>query len=326
MSADTSILPDLAAIEAAAGRIEQQVPATPTLPLYELEHIVGQALWAKAENLQRTGSFKARGATNWLLTATPAELDGGLVTVSAGNHALALAWAAARVNARVTVMMPAGSSPMKVEATRAYGAEVIVEGTIQEAVERCMRYRDERGMTLVHPYNDPRIMAGQGTVGLELLRQLPEVDRVLCPIGGGGLISGIGLALKGLKPDIELIGVEPEGAATMRNAWDHNSADAALASIDTVAVSLGPAVVGGNTYHVSRQVVDDVVTVTDQSIIEATRLMLTHGHLYAETGAVVGLAALLEEAVPVQPERVTALILTGGNMDLSQLCSFVSSV
>ncbi|WP_097460922.1 threonine ammonia-lyase [Mangrovitalea sediminis] len=325
MSADTALLPDLAAIEAAEDRIREQVSPTPTLQLYALEKIIGQALWAKAESLQRTGSFKARGAVNWLLTASAEELDGGLVTVSAGNHALALAWAAARVGVSVTVMMPAGSSPMKVAATRAYGAEVIVEGSIQEAVERCMRYRDERGMTLVHPYNDPRIMAGQGTVGLELLRQLPALQRVLCPIGGGGLISGVGLALKGLKPDIELIGVEPEGAATMRNAWNHGRADAALERIDTVAVSLGPAVVGAYTFAASRQVVDDVVTVSDPAIIEATKLMATSGHLYAETGAVVGLAALLDAAVPVRPDQVTATIVTGGNMDLSQLCGFASS-
>ena len=292
----------------------------------DLSEKVGQALWLKAENLQPTGSFKVRGATNWIRTATDSELRNGLVTVSAGNHALALAWAAAPRRVPVTVVMPEGSSPMKIQRTRELGAEVLVGGTIQEAVARCGQLRDERRMTLVHPYNDNRVMAGQGTMGLEMVRQLPQLTRVLCPIGGGGLISGMGLALKTLRPEVEVIGVEPEGAATMRNAWDKESADAALDSVATIAASLAPAVVGHNTYRVSRQVVDDIVTVSDAAIAEATRLMLTSGRIYAETGAAVGLAALLEAKVQSQDGGRTVLVITGGNMDLSQLRTLLDGV
>lgn len=312
-------LPDEALIAAAEARIRPLVPETPLLRAWDLEALLGQPLWLKCENLQRTGSFKVRGALNWLLTASERELDAGLVTVSAGNHAIALAWAAAMRQVPLTVVMPEGSSELKIRRTRALGAEVIVHGRIQQAVAHCHELRQRHGLTLVHPYNDVRIMAGQGTVGLELLRQQPELKRVLCPIGGGGLISGIGLAIKAARPDIELIGVEPEGAATMLNAWRQQDAGASLATVDTWAASLAPAVVGDCTYAASRQVVDRIVTVSEAGIREATRMLLTEARLYVEPGASVGLAAMLEQQVAVDPERATALVVTGGNLDLEQV-------
>ncbi len=323
MSSFVEVTPDLAAIEAAERRIRDRVAESPLLAAPDLSSLLGEPVWLKGENLQPTGSFKVRGATNWIRTATEAELRNGLVTVSAGNHALALAWAAAPREIPVTVVMPEGSSPMKIERTRELGAEVIVHGNIQQAVARCWELRNERRLTLVHPYNDTRIMAGQGTVGLEVIRQLPELTRVICPIGGGGLISGVGLALKAMRPEVQVIGVEPEGAPTMRNAWDRKNPDAALESVSTIAASLAPAVVGHNTYRVSRQVVDDIVTVADRTIAEATRLMLTSGHIYAETGAAVGLAALLEGKLSDERPHRTVLVITGGNMDLSQLAQLI---
>lgn len=215
--------------------------------------------------------------------------------------------------------MPEGSSPLKISRTRALGAEVIVHGSIQQAVALCHEMRNDKGLTLVHPYNDVRIMAGQGTVGLELLRQRPDVDRVLCPIGGGGLISGLGLAIKAQRPEVELIGVEPEGAATMFNAWQQQDASASLDSVDTWAASLAPAVVGDYTFAASRQVVDRIVTVTEAGIREATRRLLTEARLYVEPGASVGLAALLEKQVPPAPDKAAVLIITGGNLDPEQV-------
>ena len=312
-------LPDQSGILEAEQRIRPQLGETPLLRVPDLGAAIGQPLGLKCESLQRTGSFKARGALNWLLTASEDELKAGLVTVSAGNHAIALAWAAAMQNVPLTVVMPEGSSPLKISRTRALGAEVMVQGTIQQAVARCHELRDEQGLTLVHPYNDVRIMAGQGTVGLELLRQQPDVDRVLCPIGGGGLISGLGLAVKAQRPEIELIGVEPEGAATMFNAWQKQDATASLDSVATWAASLAPAVVGDCTYAASRQVVDRIVTVTEAGIREATRRLLTEARLYVEPGASVGLAALLENKVPPAPDRTTVLIITGGNLDPEQV-------
>lgn len=312
-------LPDQSRILEAEQRIRPYLSETPLLNVPDLDAAVGQSLGLKCESLQRTGSFKVRGALNWLLTASEDELKAGLVTVSAGNHAVGLAWAAAMQDVPLTVVMPEGSSPLKIRRTRALGAEVIVQGSIQQAVALCHELRDEKGLTLVHPYNDVRIMAGQGTVGLELLRQRPDVDRILCPIGGGGLISGLGLAIKAQRPEVELIGVEPEGAATMFNAWQKQDAGASLDSVDTWAASLAPAVVGDCTYAASRQVVDRIVTVSEAGIREATRRLLTEARLYVEPGASVGLAALLENQVPPEPEKTTVLIITGGNLDPEQV-------
>ena len=303
----------------AAQRIGDKVALTPVWQSPDLDEACGHALALKCENLQRTGSFKARGALNWLRTASDGELRGGLVTVSAGNHAIALAWAAATTGTPLTVVMPEGSSAMKIRRTRDLGAEVLVHGRIQQAVDLCHQLVAERGLTLVHPYNDLRVMAGQGTVGLELLDQCPSMGRVLCPVGGGGLISGLGLAIKAVRPDVELIGVEPAGAATMANAWRCNDPTASLANVDTWAASLAPAVVGEHTFAASRQVVDRMVTVTEGAIRDATRLLLTRARLYVEPGAAVGLAALLEGAVPPSPDGRDVLVITGGNLDLDQV-------
>lgn len=312
-------LPDESGILEAERRIRPYLGETPLLQVPDLDATMGQPLGLKCESFQRTGSFKARGALNWLLTASADELKSGLVTVSAGNHAIGLAWAAAMQDVPLTVVMPEGSSPLKIHRTRALGAEVIVHGNIQQAVALCHQLRDDKGRTLVHPYNDVRIMAGQGTVGLELLRQQSDVDRILCPIGGGGLISGLGLAIKAQRPEVELIGVEPEGAATMFNAWHKQDASASLDSVDTWAASLAPAVVGNCTYAASRQVVDRIVTVTEAGIREASRRLLTEAKLYVEPGASVGLAAVLESQVMPEPEKTTVLIITGGNLDLEQV-------
>ncbi|WP_148864576.1 threonine ammonia-lyase [Marinobacter fonticola] len=313
-----SSLPDLQTIQEAETRIRPYLQETPALTVSDLNALMEGPLWLKLENLQRTGSFKARGALNWVLGADEDELRDGLVTVSAGNHALALAWAAAQRKTHLTVVMPEGSSPLKIRRTEALGADVIIRGTIQEAVAHCHALRDKQGLTLVHPYNDPRVMAGQGTVGLELLRQCPDMKRVICPIGGGGLISGLGLALKSERPDVELIGVEPEGAATMRNAWDRNDADAALDTVETWAASLAPAVVGNHTFAATRQVVDHIVTVTEAGIRQATQHLLSDAHLFVEPGASVGLAALLENKAAFSPDE-TVLVLTGANLDLEQV-------
>ncbi len=318
-------LPTVSSIMQAAQRIQGQIVLTPSVFAPDLSAGLDQPLWLKAENLQHTGSFKVRGALNWLRTATDAELANGLITVSAGNHALALAWAARQLKVPVTVVMPEGSSELKIQNTRRFGARVIVHGTIQEAVAHCHLLGEKQKLTLVHPYNDPRIMAGQGTVALELLAQAPDLQRVIVPVGGGGLISGMGIALKAQRPDIELIGVEPTGAATLRNAWDHNDVNASLSHIDTIAVSLGPAVVGNFTFAASRQVVDKLVTVEDASIIEAAVRLLTEARMVVETGAAVGLAALLEGRVPIDSHKPTALVLTGGNIDIAELAAILTS-
>lgn len=324
-SAPEPRIPDHAAVEAAERRIRDAVPESPLLRAHDLGDDLGQELWLKLESLQPTGSFKIRGATNWLRSASDEELRRGLITVSAGNHAQGVAWAAARAGVPVTVVMPAGSSPLKVRATRALGAEVIVEGDINEAVALTHRLCAERALTLVHPYDDPRVICGQGTVGLELLRRLPRLARVLCPIGGGGLISGIGIAVKSVRPDVQLIGVEPQGAATMRNAWDRGDAGARLERIDTIAASLAPAVVGRYTYAATRRYVDELVAVPEAAIADATRALLERGRVLAEPGAAVGIAALRSGAVAAAPAGATAAVITGGNIDPERLAGLFAA-
>lgn len=309
-------------ILAARERIRDTVAYTPMVPDHALSERLGRPVRLKGELFQHTGAFKPRGALNWLRTASREELEAGLVAVSAGNHAAALAWAARTVGAPVTVVMPEDASPIKVEATRAHGAEVILHGDVAAAFERMHQLVEERGLTLVHPFDDPRIIAGQGTVGLEIFEQAPEAGIVLCPVGGGGLISGVAVALKHLRPGIRIIGVEPEGAASMLHAWNQGG-PAPLDSVDTCAKSLAPAITGKHTYEISRQYVDDIVTVSEESIARGVRHLLTSVKLYAEPGAAAGIAALLDESVMdrIPGEGDIVAIVSGGNMSLDELRS-----
>ena len=267
----------------------------------------------KAELFQITGSFKARGALNWIAGADKAQLAGGLVTVSAGNHAKALAWAARTAGAKLTVFMPEGSSPIKVSACRDLGAEVILHGSINETWAKAREVAASRNLTLVHPYDDPRIIAGQGTVGLEIVDQFPEVERIVVPVGGGGLISGIALAVKSRVPSARVVGVEPEGAATLAYAWQHGGPET-LPKVTTLAASLGANRAGELTYRLSREYVDELVTVSDVQIVEAFRAVLNDAKLYAEPGACVGVAACRAGKIDCEP-GTSAVVITGGNLD-----------
>lgn len=309
-------------ILAARERIRDTVAYTPMVTDHALSERLGRPVRLKGELFQHTGAFKPRGALNWLRTASREELEAGLVAVSAGNHAAALAWAARTVRAPVTVVMPEDASPIKVEATRGYGAEVILHGDVAAAFERMHELVDERGLTLVHPFDDPRIIAGQGTVGLEILEQAPEASVVLCPVGGGGLISGVAVAVKHERPDTRIIGVEPEGAAAMLHAWNEG-APTPLDSVETCAKSLAPAITGEHTYEISRRYVDDIVTVSEESIGRGVRHLLMSAKLYAEPGAAAGIAPLLDETVLDQlPEDGDIVaIVSGGNMSFEELGS-----
>lgn len=304
----------------ARGRIGDRVGPSPCFPSPGLSERFGHAVWIKAELLQRTGSFKVRGAVHWIRTSTEEQRRRGLVTVSAGNHAQALAWAAREVGVPVTVLMPQDASPMKIEATKRYGAEVILHGVIRETLARMEEVRRERGLTLVHPYDDPRIIAGQGTVGLELAEQCPEVHTVVVPVGGGGLVSGIAVALKHARPSVRVIGVEPEGAATLSHAWLHGRPEP-LSHVETVAASLGAGIAGEHTFALSREHVDDIVTVDEREIFAGLESALVDGKLYAEPGAAVGLAALASGKVGTKPSETTVVVVTGGNLDVSKLCT-----
>ncbi|MCC5858242.1 MAG: threonine/serine dehydratase [Ectothiorhodospiraceae bacterium] len=307
-------------ILAARTRIRDRIEVTPLVADLRLSDRLGQRVLYKCELFQHTGSFKIRGALNWLRTASALELNSGLGAVSAGNHAIALARAAADTGTPLTVVMPANASPLKVEASRALGADVILHGDINAAWNHMHTLCAQRGLTLVHPYDDLRIIAGQGTLGLEILEQSPSASCILCPVGGGGLISGLALVTRSRRPELRVIGVEPEGAPTLHHAWQ-SGGPKRLPRVDTCAWSLGAAIAGEHTYRLSRQWVSGLSQVSEGAIAEAMRHLIHTMRLLPEPGAAVGVASLLEHGVPdgVSPDGVIVVVLTGGNASLDEL-------
>ena len=275
-------------------------------------------LFLKAENLQKTGSFKPRGVVNKLRSLTLEEKRRGLITTSAGNHAQALAYAAAVEGLHSVVVMPESASETKVAASRAYGAEVILHGTVLEALDRMRELQESRGLTLVHPYDDPLIIAGQGTVGLEIVEDLPEVDLVIVPVGGGGLISGVAAAVKRARPSARVVGVEPHGAPTVTEALRAGH-PVRLERVATIADGLTAPVAGGHTLAHVRALVDEIVLVSEEELAEGVRAVLQYTKLLAEPAGAAGIAALLAGRIAALPEARVAVVVSGGNVDLPRL-------
>lgn len=307
----------LSDIEGAATRIADRVHRTPLLGTRSLGEQTGTRLFLKAECLQRTGSFKVRGALNKVDTLDAAARARGLIGVSAGNHAQALAYAARAVGAQCTVVMPANASQTKAAATEDYGGRVILHGNVAEAFERMESLRAQHGYTLVHPFEDEAIMAGQGTVGLEILEDLPDVDVIIVPVGGGGLISGVAAAARARKPKVRIIGVEPVGAAAVSVALDAGRVQR-LERVDTIADGLGAPMTGDLVLEHVRAFVDDVVTVSDAAIASALRTILLRTKLLVEPAGAAGFAALASGAVDCAG-RTVAIVLSGGNVDAERL-------
>jgi threonine dehydratase len=276
----------------------------------------GVQLYFKLELFQKTGSFKPRGVLNKLHHLRPEDKQKGVITLSAGNHAQALAWAATQSGIPSTVVMPVTGQRSKIEATQSYGGEVVLaEGDLLEA---CLTIQKERGLTLVHPFDDLMIIAGQGTVGLEILEDVPEVDAVVVGIGGGGLISGIATALKAAKPEVKVIGVEPEGASAMAQSLQRGEV-VYLDRVDTVADGLAAPFAGQHPLAHVQAHVDDVVIVSDREIVEAMGLILERCKVVAEPAAASTLAALLSGKVSL-PQGITVVcVLSGGNIDRERL-------
>jgi len=299
-------------------RIRGRIHQTPLLSSARLGAAAGDLqLYFKCECFQRTGSFKARGALNALLQLTPAQRRQGVVTVSAGNHAQAVAWAASQVDTSCITVMPEGASPTKIAATEGYGGTVeIAPGEKKRAFDRAEAIAAE-GRVMVHPFEDPRVAAGQGTVALELLEQWADADAVVVPIGGGGLIAGMAVAIKALRPGVKVIGVEPEGAATMRVSLDAGSPR--QVSPNTVADGLAAPMVGAMTLDAVRRYVDDVVLVSDADIISAMRDILTYSKLVIEPAGAAALAALTTRKAGIAPGSRVVAVISGGNVDLRRL-------
>jgi threonine dehydratase len=313
----------LADIRAARERVAPFVHQTPVMTSTRLGDRVGVKLYLKCENFQKTGSFKVRGVTNKLSQLDRAARDRGVVTVSAGNHAQALAWGARANGIKATVVMPAAASPAKVEASRGYGAEVVLHGeTSIQAFDKARELERERGLTVVHPFDDPQILAGAGTTGLELVEQIADVDVVVIPIGGGGLIGGMLPAIKESNPKIRVFGVEPTGAPSTRRSLDEGHA-VRLEKVSTIADGLAAPMMGKMPYEIVRKYVDDVVLLEDDVIADAMRELLLNTKLLAEPAGATATAAVLQRAIPFRDGQRVAAMVSGGNIDLKKLASIL---
>jgi threonine dehydratase len=316
---------DLAAVRDARVRIANRIHLTPTFTSRRLGDRAGVRLFLKCESLQKTGSFKVRGALNKLASLSDDERARGVITVSAGNHAQAMAWAAQSAGVHAVVVMPKTASPTKVEASRGYGAEVVLHGASgNESFPHAHELARERGLTFVHPFDDERICAGAGTTGLELLEQVADLDVVVVPIGGGGLISGIAVAIKESNPKIRVYGVEPTGAASTRLSLDSGRA-MRLTSLNTIADGLAAPMTGELNYEIVKRYVDDVIVIDDDVIAEGLRQLLLSAKLLAEPAGAAAVGALLAKAVPVRQSERVAAIVSGGNVDAAKLAKIVTS-
>jgi threonine dehydratase len=299
-------------IEAARRAIAGHVLATPALPSPRLSVITGAEICVKYENLQPTGSFKERGALNKLASLTDAEKKRGVVAMSAGNHAQSLAYHATRLGIASTIVMPEPTPFVKIAATETHGARVVLHGeTVAEAEARALRFAAEDGLVFVHPYDDPKVIAGQGTIGLEFLEEDPALEALIVPIGGGGLISGIAVAAKALKPDIEIIGVE---AALFPSMW--NALHGANRPCEGTTIAEGIAVknVGKRTLPIVKELVADVLLVEEVHLERAVNAFLTLQKTMAEGAGAAGLAAVLADPRRFRGRRI-GLVLSGGNID-----------
>lgn len=274
--------------------------------------------YLKADCLQKTGAFKLRGAYYKLSTLTDEEKARGVIACSAGNHAQGVAFAARDMGIPATICIPAGAPLSKIEATRSYGANVVlVPGVYDDAHAEAVRLRDEQGLTFIHPFDDERVMAGQGTIGLEIAEQLPDVDVVLVPIGGGGLIAGVASALRQLKPACRIIGVQAAGAASMANSLRAGHI-LTLPEVHTVADGIQVKTPGEKTFAICREAVDEVVTVGEAEIASAILTVLERQKLMVEGAGAVGVAAAMYGELDLRGKNVCAL-LSGGNLDVTML-------
>jgi threonine dehydratase len=307
-------------IEAAREVIKGAVLRTPMLPAPRLSALTGADVYVKYENLQVTNSFKDRGALNKLSALTEAERKRGVIAMSAGNHAQSVAYHAARLGIPATIVMPVTTPFVKVAATRSHGAEVVLDGdTVADAQARCEKIQAERGMIMVHPYDDPLIMAGQGTIALEMLEDAPDLDCIVIPVGGGGLISGNAIAARARKPNIEIIGTE---AALYPAVWNALKGENREIGGPTLAEGIAVKNVGKLTLPVIRELVADIVLVDEAHLERAVNAYLTLQKTMAEGAGAAGLAALLAQPQRFKGKKV-GLVLCGGNIDPRILASIM---
>lgn len=275
-------------------------------------------VYLKPENLQVTGSFKVRGAYYRISQLTEAEREKGVIACSAGNHAQGVALAATKAGIKSLICLPDGAPISKVEATKAYGADVcLVPGVYDDAYKKALQLRDEKGYTFIHPFDDENVIAGQGTIGLEIIDDLPDADAVVVPIGGGGLISGVAFAIKQLNPKIKVYGVQAAGAPSMFNSIHDNKIER-LDSVATLADGIAVKEPGKNTFELCKQYVDEIVTVSEDEISGAILALIEQQKLIAEGAGAVSVAAVMFNKIPVENKKVVCVV-SGGNIDVTIL-------
>ncbi len=283
----------------------------------------GLDLYLKTENLQVTGSFKVRGAYYKISQLTPEEAAKGVIACSAGNHAQGVALAATRMGIKSVICMPDGAPIMKVENTKNLGAQVeLVPGAYDEAHDRAVQLQAETGMTFIHPYDDELVIAGQGSIGLEILDQLPDVEAVIIPIGGGGLISGVAFAIKSLRPEVKIYGVQAAGAASMFNAFRDHKYET-LDKVNTFADGIAVKTPGETTFDIISKYVDDIVTVSEDEISTAILTLMEKQKLIAEGAGATPVAAALFNKLPLAGKKTVCLV-SGGNIDVNILSRVIT--
>ena len=315
---------DLEDIKRAAERLAGVAHRTPVVTSRTLDERAGARVHVKAECFQRGGAFKFRGAFNQISSLDEDALRRGVIAYSSGNHAQAVAIAAALLESRATIVMPEDAPTAKLEATRGYGAEVVPYDRWTESREEIgARLADERGLELVKPYDDPRVMAGQGTVALELLQEAPQLDVLITPVSGGGLLAGCATAAKALRPGIHVVGVEPENGDDTRRSLEAG----ARIRIDvpvTIADGLQATEPGELTFDVNRQLVDEIVTVTDDEIVDAMAFLFDRLKLVAEPSGAVGIPALRGRKLDAR-DRSVGVVLSGGNVGAARFAELVAT-
>ena len=310
----------LADITAAAGRIAGQIVATPCLPSCTLSQLTGAEVYLKFENLQFTAAFKERGALNKLLQISPEQARAGVSAMSAGNHGQAVAYHAKRLGLRAVIVMPRTTPFVKVEHTQAHGAEVVLFGdTLSEAQAHVEELTAARGLTFIHPYDDPAVIAGQGTVGLEILRDVPDLDMLVVPVGGGGLISGIATAVKATAPGIDIVGVQADSYPSMIAALKGETAECRG---DTIAEGIAVKTPGRLTRAIIARLVKRLVAVDERRLEESVALLLNIEKTVVEGAGAAPLAAVLADPAAFRGRKI-ALVLSGGNIDPRLLASVI---
>lgn len=285
--------------------------------------VTNNNVFLKCENLQITGAFKIRGAFYKISQLTTAEKEKGVIACSAGNHAQGVALSAQKNNIKSTIFIPNTAPISKIEATRSYGAEIIlIDGVYDDAYDAAVKYQKKTGATFIHPFDDEMVIAGQGTIGLELFEQLPNLDAVVVPIGGGGLIAGIAACIKSINPNCKVYGVQAEGAASMVNSFESNKI-VSLEKVSTIADGIAVKTPGSLTFELCEKYVDEIFTVTDDEIATAILRLLEQQKLISEGAGAVAVAAVLFNKLPIQGKNI-ACIISGGNIDVNILSRVVN--